>query len=100
MVDLQVVNLQGVDLQVIDLQVVNLRAVMECLVLQEMASDAMKKVRERFTKEAINDAQMAVSSGTVTDLLKCGKCGKRNCTYNQVCTVRLAHTMFVQTGCP
>jgi len=49
-----------------------------------MASDQMKKIREKFTKEAINDAQMAVSGGTVTDLLKCGKCGKRSCTYNQV----------------
>ena len=49
-----------------------------------MASDEMRKVREKFTKEAINDAQMSVSGGTTTDLLKCGKCGKRNCTYNQV----------------
>lgn len=49
-----------------------------------MASKEMQKVREKFTKEAINDAQMAVSGGTTTDLLKCGKCGKRNCTYNQV----------------
>lgn len=49
-----------------------------------MASDSMRKVREKFTKEAINDAQLSVSQGTTTDLLKCGKCGKRNCTYNQV----------------
>ena len=50
-----------------------------------MASKEMRNIRERFNKEAINDAQLAVSSGTTTDLLKCGKCGKRNCTYNQVC---------------
>lgn len=49
-----------------------------------MASDEMKNLRAKLTKEAINDHQMSVSGGTKTDLLKCGKCGKRNCTYNQV----------------
>lgn len=51
---------------------------------QEMASDDMKKMRQQFVKEAIRDAQMATSGGTKTSLLKCGKCGKRNCTYTQV----------------
>ncbi len=49
-----------------------------------MASDDMKDIRQKFTKESINDAQLATVQGTQTDLLKCGKCGKRNCTYNQV----------------
>lgn len=53
---------------------------------EEMASDEMKKVREKFVKEAINDAQLATAEGTKTDLLKCGKCKKRNCTYNQMQT--------------
>uniref|UniRef100_A0A1B0GNB8 Transcription elongation factor n=1 Tax=Phlebotomus papatasi TaxID=29031 RepID=A0A1B0GNB8_PHLPP len=53
---------------------------------EEMASDEMKKLRERFVKEAINDAQLATVQGTKTDLLKCGKCKKRNCTYNQIQT--------------
>ena len=44
----------------------------------------MKKLRQEYTKEAIRDSQMAVTEGTKTDLLKCSKCGKRNCTYNQV----------------
>jgi transcription elongation factor S-II len=48
-----------------------------------MASDEMKNIRQKFTKESINDAQLATVQGTQTDLLKCGKCGKRNCTYNQ-----------------
>ncbi|CAN7941797.1 unnamed protein product, partial [Ixodes pacificus] len=52
----------------------------------EMASDEMKQMRQKFTKEAINDHQMAVTGGTKTDLLKCGKCRKSNCTYNQVQT--------------
>lgn len=53
---------------------------------EEMASDEMKELREKFVKEAINDAQMATVQGTNTDLLKCGKCKKRNCTYNQIQT--------------
>lgn len=53
---------------------------------EEMASDDMKQLRQRLTKEAINDHQMATTGGTKTDLLKCGKCKKNNCTYNQVQT--------------
>lgn len=53
---------------------------------EEMASEEMKKVREKFVKEAINDAQLATVQGTKTDLLKCGKCKQRNCTYNQMQT--------------
>jgi len=49
-----------------------------------MASKEMTVLRDKFKKEAINDAQLAQVEGTKTDLLKCGKCGKRNCTYNQV----------------
>lgn len=51
---------------------------------KEMANDDIKSLRKKFTKEAINDAQMAVTTGTPTDLFKCGKCGKRHCTYTQV----------------
>ncbi|XP_022908419.1 transcription elongation factor S-II [Onthophagus taurus] len=53
---------------------------------EEMANDEIKSLRERFKKEAINDAQLATAQGTKTDLLKCGKCKKRNCTYNQIQT--------------
>ncbi|RZF34785.1 hypothetical protein LSTR_LSTR007837 [Laodelphax striatellus] len=53
---------------------------------EEMASDEMKAIRNKFMKEAIDDAQLATVQGTKTDLLKCGKCKKRNCTYNQVQT--------------
>lgn len=53
---------------------------------EEMANDEIKQLRERFKKEAINDAQLATVPGTKTDLLKCGKCKKRNCTYSQMQT--------------
>lgn len=49
-----------------------------------MASDEMKALRNKFVKESIDDAQLATVQGTKTDLLKCAKCKKRNCTYNQV----------------
>lgn len=52
----------------------------------EMASDDVKKQREEFVKEGIDAAQLAKVEGTKTDLLKCGKCGKKNCTYNQIQT--------------
>lgn len=54
-----------------------------------MANDDIKSLRKKFTKEAINDAQMAVTTGTPTDLFKCGKCGKRHCTYTQVNGTRI-----------
>ncbi|KAI6202693.1 hypothetical protein M3Y94_00470300 [Aphelenchoides besseyi] len=53
---------------------------------QEMASDEMKKQREEFTKESILEHQMAVQEGTPSDMFRCGRCGKNNCTYNQMQT--------------
>lgn len=53
---------------------------------EEMASDELKQLRQKLTKEAIDDHQMAVTGGTKTDLLKCGKCRRSSCTYNQVQT--------------
>lgn len=53
---------------------------------EEMASDELKKEREKFTKEAINDHQMALTTGTKTSEIKCPACKKHNVTYNQVQT--------------
>ncbi|XP_031988264.1 transcription elongation factor A protein 3 isoform X1 [Corvus kubaryi] len=53
---------------------------------EEMASDELKKLRNAMTQEAIREHQMAKTGGTVTDLFQCGKCRKKNCTYNQVQT--------------
>lgn len=53
---------------------------------EEMASNEMKELRQKLTKEAIDEHQMAVTGGTKTDLIKCPKCKKSNTTYNQVQT--------------
>ena len=53
---------------------------------EEMASDEVKNQRQAFIKEGIDAARLAVAEGTKTDLLKCGKCHKNNCTYNQLQT--------------
>ncbi|PIK48939.1 Transcription elongation factor A protein 1 [Apostichopus japonicus] len=53
---------------------------------EEMASQELKEMRNTFTKEAINEHQMAMTGGTKSSLMKCFKCGKKNCTYNQVQT--------------
>ena len=46
----------------------------------------VKKQREAFIKEGIDASRLAQVEGTKTSDLKCGKCGKRNCTYNQLQT--------------
>uniref|UniRef100_A0A8R1DX93 Transcription elongation factor n=1 Tax=Caenorhabditis japonica TaxID=281687 RepID=A0A8R1DX93_CAEJA len=53
---------------------------------EEMASPAIREMREQFTKEAIQEHQMSVQQGTPSDMFKCGKCGKKNCTYTQLQT--------------
>lgn len=53
---------------------------------EEMASDEMKEMRAKFTKEAINDHQMAKAEGSKTSLLACGKCKKNNVYYTQMQT--------------
>jgi len=53
---------------------------------EDMASNELKKLREKFTKEAINDHQMAQNEGTKTDMFQCGKCKAKECTYTQLQT--------------
>jgi len=53
---------------------------------EEMANDEIKKQREAFVKEGINESRLAIVEGTKTAMLKCGKCRKNNCTYNQIQT--------------
>jgi len=53
---------------------------------EEMASKDMKEMRKTLTKQAIDASQMATDSGTPTDMFKCGRCHKKNCTYTQAQT--------------
>ena len=62
-----------------------------------MACDELKKQREEITKQAIKDHQLAKSGGTSTGQFKCGKCGKRNTTYNQVSFFRILNVFVFQT---
>ena len=49
-----------------------------------MACDELKAERKKITAETINEHQLATTAGTSTGQFKCGRCGKRNTTYNQV----------------
>ncbi|CAI5440645.1 unnamed protein product [Caenorhabditis angaria] len=53
---------------------------------EEMASPEIRDMRDKFTKESILEHQMSVQTGTPSDMFKCGKCGKKNCTYTQLQT--------------
>jgi len=64
----------------------------------EMASEEMKELRAKLTKEAIDDHQMAQQGGTKSDLFKCNRCGQRDTTYNQVVTQHCTHTHTVLTA--
>lgn len=57
-----------------------------CMSAEEMASDEMRKIRERYTKQGIDDHQLAVTSGTKTSLISCKRCKGNSCMYNQVQT--------------
>ncbi|ELW70117.1 transcription elongation factor A protein 2 [Tupaia chinensis] len=53
---------------------------------EEMASDEMKEIRKAMTREAIRKHQKARTGGTQTDLITCGKCSGKSCTYTQAQT--------------
>ncbi|KAM9034807.1 transcription elongation factor A protein 1-like [Sarcophilus harrisii] len=66
---------------------------------EEMASDELKEMRKNLTKEAIRTHQMAQTGGTQTDLFKCGKCKKKNCTYTQLQTLSSDEPMTTYVFC-
>jgi len=53
---------------------------------EEMATDDLRAEREKMTKQAINEHQLATSAGTSTGQFKCHRCGKRKTSYSQVQT--------------
>ncbi|KFO33355.1 transcription elongation factor A protein 3-like [Fukomys damarensis] len=69
------------------------------MMAEEMASDELRELRNAMTQEAIREHQMAKTSGTNTDLLQCGKCKKKNCTYNQVQTLSADEPMTTFVLC-
>ncbi|KFP92096.1 Transcription elongation factor A protein 3, partial [Apaloderma vittatum] len=60
---------------------------------------ALTLLRNAMTQEAIREHQMAKTGGTVTDLFQCGKCKKKNCTYNQVSPAKRAEPMTTFVLC-
>ena len=50
----------------------------------DMASDRLKKLRERFTEETMKENILPEVYGTTTDLLRCPECKENTCAYNQV----------------
>lgn len=65
----------------------------------EMASDELKQLREKFTKEAIDDHAMAVATGGKSSLLKCRKCKSDKCGYNEMQTRSADEPMTVFAYC-
>jgi len=53
---------------------------------QEMASEELKKERQRIADYHLEAAKLIVFNQTSTDMFKCGKCGKRETTYYQMQT--------------
>jgi transcription elongation factor S-II len=53
---------------------------------EDMASDDLKNLRAKFTKESIDDHQMARTQGAKTSQLTCGKCKKNNVAYSEMQT--------------
>jgi transcription elongation factor S-II len=66
---------------------------------EEMASDELKSVRAKFTKEAIDDHQMAKTEGAKTSLLQCKKCKGHNCTYSEMQTRSADEPMTIFAYC-
>lgn len=56
------------------------------MVAEEMASDELKDLRAKLTKESIDDHQMAKTQGAKTSLLTCSKCKGKNCAYSEMQT--------------
>lgn len=66
---------------------------------EEMASDEIKKQREKFVKEGIDASLLTIKKGTTTHLLKCGRCKKSNCTYHEMQTRSADEPMTVFVLC-
>jgi transcription elongation factor S-II len=66
---------------------------------EEMASDELKQLRRKLTKEAIDDHHIATQVGAKSDLFRCSRCGLRDTTYNQVQTLSADEPMTTFVAC-
>lgn len=53
---------------------------------QEMASEELKKERQKISEYHLEAAKLSNMNQTSTDMFKCGKCGKRETSYYQMQT--------------
>lgn len=87
----------------------------------DMANDEVRQLKEKYNQEAINRAQLATRGqgfyffitvlcvcyikhsifliGTKTDMFKCDKCQKRDCTYMQLQTLASDEPMTTFVCC-
>lgn len=65
----------------------------------DMASEEVKKQNVALAKLGMNDALAPDNSGATTDAFKCGKCGKRQCTYYEKQTRSADEPMTVFITC-
>uniref|UniRef100_A0AC35UCE1 DNA-directed RNA polymerase I subunit H n=1 Tax=Rhabditophanes sp. KR3021 TaxID=114890 RepID=A0AC35UCE1_9BILA len=67
---------------------------------EDMQSDSMKKLREQFTQEAINEHQIAVAeAGDANGIHKCGKCKSKLVNYFQMQTRSADEGMTIFYNC-
>lgn len=66
---------------------------------QEMASDELKKERERINKKNEDNAKLPEPQVTTSSMYKCGKCGKRETTFFQMQTRSADEPMTVFHHC-
>ncbi|EPS41009.1 hypothetical protein H072_5140 [Dactylellina haptotyla CBS 200.50] len=65
---------------------------------EEMASAERKREDEKIEEENMKEAMVAKAPTSVTDQLRCGKCGKRNVSYSQAQTRSADEPMTTNTG--
>jgi len=53
---------------------------------EEMASDAIKRERKQMESSVLNERRIFRDSGSKSEVLKCPKCKKNNCSYTQLQT--------------
>lgn len=53
---------------------------------KELQSQDMKEIEEKLSKENMKNAQVPMAEKSISDALKCGKCGQKKVSYSQAQT--------------